>query len=52
MKPPIEEMLTIAPDFCARMIGRTARVIAARPKTLVSNMARMSASSPSSIAAR
>ena len=32
----------MAPDFCARMIGRTARVMAARPKTLVSNMARMS----------
>ena len=27
MKPPTEEMLTIAPDFCARMIGSTARVI-------------------------
>ena len=52
MKPPTDEMLTIAPDFWARMIGSTARVIAARPKKLVSNIARMSASSPSSTAER
>jgi hypothetical protein len=41
MNPPIEEMLTIAPDFWARMSGRTARVMAARPKKLVSNIARV-----------
>jgi hypothetical protein len=52
MKPPIEEMLTTAPDFWARMIGSTARVMAASPKKLVSNIARTSASSPSSTAAR
>ena len=52
MRPPIDEMLTICPRFWARMTGSTARVMAARPKKLVSNIARISASSPSSMAAR
>ena len=50
--PPIEEMLTMAPLWRARMPDSTARVMATRPKKSASNMARTSRSSPSSIAAR
>ena len=34
MKPPIEEMFTIAPAFCARMSGRTARVTASEAEKI------------------
>ena len=51
IRPATEPMFRIWPRRCARMPGNTARVIANRPNTLVSNMARIGASSPSSTAA-
>ncbi len=39
----------MVPLPCARRIGSTLRITAARPNTLVSNMARIEASSPSSM---